>query len=168
MEELIDKAQKGNKAAFCHLLDIHLQILYKIAWTYLKNEEDIADAIQDTICSCYEKIGQLRRPEYFRTWLIRILINHCNDILSKRKQTVPVDMLPETGVQEKQYSEIEWRHVMKQLTEEYQTILILYYLEEMSVKEIAALLELKENTVKSRLLRGRRQLLQILEGKYEN
>ena len=163
--EMIRKAQMGDQDAFCTLMDSQMQSMYKIAWAYLKNEEDIADAIQDTICSCYEKIGTLRTREYFRTWLIRILINHCKDILARRRRALPMDELPEAGAFEDSYKEAEWRHIMQQLTEENRTVMLLYYMEELPVKEIAALLEMKENTVKSRLRRGRKQLLDVLEGK---
>lgn len=165
MKNLIRKAREGDKNAFCTLMDENLQIMYKIAWTYLKNNDDVADVIQDTICSCYEKIGQLKKAEFFRTWLIRILINHCYDILDDKKQVLPVEVIPETACKDTLYEKSEWHQVMRKLTEEYQAPMILYYLEEMPVKEIAELLELPENTVKSHLYRGRKQLLKVLEGK---
>ena len=74
-EVLIRKAKKGDKDAFCRLMDENVQSMYKIAAAYLKNDEDAADAIQDTILSCYENLRSLRKNRYFKTWLIRILIN---------------------------------------------------------------------------------------------
>lgn len=55
-EVLIRKAKKGDKDAFCRLMDENVQSMYKIAAAYLKNDEDVADAIQDTILSCYENL----------------------------------------------------------------------------------------------------------------
>ena len=80
-EFLIRKAKKGDKDAFCRLMDMHVQCMYKIAISYLKNDEDVADAIQDTILSCYENLPGLRKNNYFKTWMIRILINKCKDII---------------------------------------------------------------------------------------
>ena len=57
-EVLIRKAKKGDKDAFCRLMDENVQSMYKIAAAYLKNDEDVADAIQDTILSCYENLKQ--------------------------------------------------------------------------------------------------------------
>ena len=76
-EFLIRKAKKGDKDAFCRLMDEQVQSMYKVACAYLKNDEDVADAIQDTILSCYENLKSLKQNRYFKTWMIRILINKC-------------------------------------------------------------------------------------------
>ena len=86
-EFLIQKAKKGDKDAFCRLMDEQVQSMYKVACAYLKNDEDVADAIQDTILSCYENLKSLKQNKYFKTCMIRILINKCKDIL-KRKNLV--------------------------------------------------------------------------------
>ena len=74
-----------NNDAFCRLMDEHLQCMYKMASAYLKNDEDVADAIQDTILSCYENLRSLKQNRYFKTWMLRILINKCKDILKQKK-----------------------------------------------------------------------------------
>ena len=63
-EVLIRKAKKGDKDAFCRLMDENVQSMYKIAAAYLKNDEDVADAIQDTILSCYENLKSLKQNRY--------------------------------------------------------------------------------------------------------
>lgn len=80
-EILIRKAKKGDKDAFCRLIDENVQSMYKVAAAYLKNDEDVADAIQDTILSCYENLKSLKQNRYFKTWMIRILINKCKDMI---------------------------------------------------------------------------------------
>ena len=60
-EILIRKAKKGDKDAFCRLIDENVQSMYKVAAAYLKNDEDVADAIQDTILSCYENLKSLKQ-----------------------------------------------------------------------------------------------------------
>lgn len=84
MEILVRKAMKGDADAFAELIRANMQSMYKTAWVYLGNEHDIADAMQEAVLACYEKIGTLKNTKYFRTWLIRILINKCNDILRER------------------------------------------------------------------------------------
>ena len=64
-EFLIRKAKKGDKDAFCRLMDEQVQSMYKVACAYLKNDEDVADAIQDTILSCYENLKSLKQNKYF-------------------------------------------------------------------------------------------------------
>ena len=75
MDALITEAKNGDKEAFVRLIRMNKQSLYKTAWIYLRDEQDIADALQNTILSCYENIQRLREPKYFKTWLMRILIN---------------------------------------------------------------------------------------------
>lgn len=65
-EILIRKAKKGDKDAFCRLIDENVQSMYKVAAAYLKNDEDVADAIQDTILSCYEKFEKSETEQIFQ------------------------------------------------------------------------------------------------------
>ena len=75
MEELIEKAKKGNKDAFTELIISMQDELYKIARMRLSNEEDIDDVIQETMLSTLYGIKHLNYPQYFKTWIIKILIN---------------------------------------------------------------------------------------------
>lgn len=86
MERLISQARKGDPDAFTALMESQMQNMYKAARSVLCNDEDIADAISDTILVCWEKFSQLKEDRYFRTWMTRILLNKCTDILRKRKQ----------------------------------------------------------------------------------
>ena len=95
MEYLVRKAQQGDPRAFIELMDTHRQSMYKVARSFFHSEEDIADAIQDTIESCYRTLPHLGRTEYFRTWLIRILINKCRDILRRNKRECLIEGFPE-------------------------------------------------------------------------
>lgn len=161
VDTLIRRAKKKDSEAFCQLMDLHMQSMYKIAIAYLKNEEDAADAIQDTILTCYEKLQTLKQNRYFKTWLTRILINKCKDILSQNKRIWPMENLPETGRTSTEYSHAEWNATLSFLDEKYRIVLLLYYMEGFSVKDISQILEMKEPTVKSRLQRGRRQLADL-------
>ena len=81
MKELAEKAIHGDVDAFLELMDRNSLSMYKVARGILNQDDDVADAIQDTILKCFEKIRTLKNPEYFKTWMIRILINECNQIL---------------------------------------------------------------------------------------
>ena len=73
-EVLIRKAKKGDKDAFCRLMDENVQSMYKIAAAYLKNDEDVADAIQDTILSCYENLKSHQRNSHYPVKFQRVLL----------------------------------------------------------------------------------------------
>lgn len=80
MIQLVKRSISGDADAFLELMEKNSLAMYKVARGILDNDEDAADAIQDTILTCFEKIHTLKNPEYFKTWMIRILINECNKI----------------------------------------------------------------------------------------
>ena len=160
-EILIHKAKKGDKDAFCRLMDENVQSMYKIAAAYLKNDEDIADAIQDTILSCYENLKCLKQNRYFKTWMIRILINKCKDTLQRKKLVTYTDQMPEMPFYEEDYTTTEWTQALEPLDSKYRLVVLLYYMEGFSVREISDILDMKESTVKSRLHRGRKQITEM-------
>ena len=94
LEYLVKKARQEDGHAFIELMEANKQNMYKVARSYFSNEEDIADAIQDTIESCYRSLPYLDKTEYFRTWLTRILINKCIDIIKKNKRERPSMSFP--------------------------------------------------------------------------
>ena len=161
LEYLVRKAQQGDSHAFIELIELNKQSMYKVARSYFSGEEDIADAMQDTIETAYRSIARLKQTKYFRTWLIRILINKCIDMIRKNQRERPVEFFPERGEICMELTNCEFEELMRCLDEKYRTILLLYYGEGFKVTEIAQLLEMEENTVKSRLARGREKFRQI-------
>lgn len=158
---LIEEAKNKDPDAFDRLMRTQLQKMYRIAIAMLQNEEDAADAIQETVLKCWLKIGQLKNDKYFETWLTRILINQCNDILRSRKKIVYVEDIPEI-VHEDHYFTNEWKTVLSGLSEKYRVVMELYYVDGFSTKEIAGMLHITNTNVRSRMVRGRKQLEQIL------
>ena len=160
--DLIKRAKEKDADAFDLLMRPQLQRMYRIAISMLENEEDAADAIQETVLRCWQKIGQLKNEEYFQTWLTRILINQCKDILKTRKKYVLVEEMPEVEYEEA-YETNDWKTILNHLDEKYRIVLELYYVEGFSTKEIAKLLHIKDVNVRSRMSRGRKQLEQYLQ-----
>lgn len=154
---LIKKVKKKDSEAFEILMRDELPGMYRIASSILQNDEDVADAIQETLLVCWEKIKTLRDDSYFRTWLTRILINQCNDILRKRKLTISVDDVPEIAVTDNYYND-DWKNITKLLDEKYRTVIELFYVEELTTREISKVMGISEDNVRKRLSRGRKQL----------
>ena len=127
LKYLVIKAQQGDAQAFVRLMEMNKQSMYKIARSYFTSDEDIADAIQDTIETCYRSISHLAESEYFRTWLTRILINKCIDIIRKNKREHPVSDFPEYGEVSRELNNSEFNELMNKQNEKYRTILLLYY-----------------------------------------
>ena len=164
MKYLVKKAQKKDDQAFVELMERCKSGMYKVARSYLKDDADIADAIQETVINCYEHIGRLKNADYFKTWLTRILINNCKDILAAGKRVYPLEQIEEQENTCMEMQNYEFQELMNSLDEKYRIILLLYYTREMDTREIAELLDISRNTVITRLARGRKLLKRELEG----
>ena len=157
-QELIKRARQRDHAAFSQLTQQCGPSMYKISKAILKNDEDAADAMQETALSCWEKIGTLKKEAYFKTWLTRILINHCNTIYQKRSRYVPDQILPETAAPGDAYANVEWMELLQCLKEKYRIVIVLYYVEGFKIREIAELLKISESAVKERMSTARKKM----------
>ena len=157
IEVLVCKAKERDPDAFTSLMDGQIQGMYKIARSILQNDEDAADAIQEAILTCWEKLETLKVNHYFKTWMTRILINHCYAILKQNRKVAYMDQLPE-GQTEFDSHELEWQEALTVLNENYRLIVALYYAQGFKTKEIEKILDIPENTVCTRLARARAQL----------
>lgn len=72
-----------DKAWFCEQIHMHQSEMYRIAYRILQNKEDTDDAVQETLYRAYTNLESIRKPEYFKTWIIRILMNTSYEILKK-------------------------------------------------------------------------------------
>ena len=163
MEQLVRKAMKHNKEAFEDLMQGQAQSMYKTAKAILKNDEDVLDAMQETALTCWEKIGTLRQERFFKTWMTRILINHCNEIYRQRRYTVSDEMILEAETQENGYITMEWEDFLNGLDRKHRTVVILYYVQGFKTREIAEILKVNESTVRSRLAAARDKMERLYE-----
>lgn len=152
----IRKAQGRDKDAFTELMEFYRKDMYRTAIAILMHEEDAADALQDTILTCWEKLDTLKKPEFFKTWMTRVLINHCYDIVRKNAVYEPMDTYEEPSKCD-EYN-LELKEAYASIDERYRLPVELYYTQGFKMREIASLLSLPLNTVKTRVARGRKQL----------
>lgn len=171
MAQLIERAKRGDAEAFIRLMEDNKESMKRVAFAYLKREEDVADAIQDTILDAFEHIHKLQKPEYFKTWLTRILLNNCAEIYRRNKKQPVFDMSAEeydnpshrdgpSGIEAQ--SDLEFWDLLAHLPKESRIIFQLYFGEQYTIPQISEILKLNENTVKSRLHRGKEQLRKIV------
>ncbi|MCD7716373.1 MAG: sigma-70 family RNA polymerase sigma factor [Lachnospiraceae bacterium] len=163
--ELAEKAAGHDADAFTALMQSQMQNMYKTARAILANESDIADAISETILTCWEKLDQLSDPAWFRTWMTRILVNKCNDVIRQRKNLCMPGDVPEISAADSGFTNAEWNEALGMLDEKYRLVLMLYYVEGYKTSEISAILEVTESTVRTQLARGREKLAQAVTGK---
>lgn len=163
--ELIKRAKCHDAEAFSDLVQLYLSDLYKVAISILMNDSDAADAIQDALLSCWEKIESLKNNHFFKTWLIRILINKCYDIRKIREKELTAYENKEIAVCDE--SNYEFQEMLSVLDDKYRIPMYLFYGEELKISEIANILDIPQSTVQTRLARGRDQLAKYYESETE-
>lgn len=164
--ELVELAKKGDKEAFSKIIEEMKYKLYKTGISILKNDDDTCDAIQETLLKAYQNLYTLKNVEYFSTWLIRILINKCYDILRKNSKIVHID--DQLNNNEESYYDIYSEesilgNVLDKIDKDLKMVTVLFYYDEFSVTEISEILNIPEGTVKSRLSRARNKIYSILK-----
>ena len=135
--------------------------MYRLAFSILRNDADAQDAVSEAIVLAFEKSHQLRKRSSAKSWLMQILVNSSKKIAVQSNKYV----LLENEIQYEQAEEFKdddmWETVME-LDEEFREVVVLYYYEQFSVREIGKMLRVPEGTVKSRLARAREKLLRII------
>lgn len=155
---IVKKAIKGDEEAFLELLHSNEEALYRIALSYLKNEGDALEAIQEVTYRAYKGIKTVKEPAYFKTWLIRILMNYCHDAIKKSKREVLEErILTSQGVTE-DFTFLEVEEALLNLSDYERELLHLKYFEDVKIKDIAAMWNTPEGTIKTRLHKALRAL----------
>lgn len=172
MEELIQRSLDGNQEAYIELIENIKVEMYKVASSQLRNDDDVNDAIQETIINSYTNLHTLKNPSYFKTWIIRILINECNHVYRKRKRqlglfdklshSVDTSISTEEEIHAKE-NDIDFDLLIQCLNYDERLILTLYYKNNYTPTEISDILGVNINTVKSRLLRAKQKLQKLFD-----
>lgn len=161
-----------RKTLLDSLIRQHGDELKRIAFLYVNDLAESEDIIQEVFIKAYQKLDDFRQEASYRTWLIRMTINQCKD--HRKKWSVRNifyrDELPERkGSDQTEHVYIEQEIAdelagqLAALSPKFKEVLILFYYEELTMREISEVLQLNENTVKSRLLRGKKALKEKLE-----
>lgn len=147
------RAVKGDGQAFAELAEEVKSSLYAAAWAKMSNEADALEAVDETIYKAYRSIRRLREPQYFKTWITRILINTCNSMLTKRRRETPAADLGEEACRD-DLDKISLKEAVKMLPDELKDVIALRFLSDMTVRDTARVLSLAEGTVKTRQRRA--------------
>ena len=144
-----------DKESFVSEIESHSGMLYRVARSILRNDDDCRDALQEAALKAWEKRGTLREPTYFRTWITRILINACYDTQRKRRRLVPLDSVSDVPVPA---PDPELAMALAALPEKLRLPLVLVFSEGMTYAEAAETLRLPVATIRGRIHRGKEQL----------
>lgn len=167
---LVIRAKAGDTDAFQALIHEEKEKLYKMAYIYMKNEDDTLEVFQETIYKALKSITTLKNNDYFSTWLTRILINTAIETLRKKKKVVLIsnEMFENmSGFELTQpETQIDLLEAMDSMEEKYKTVLLLRFYEDYTIGQIAEFLNWPEGTVKTNIRRGLASLKQKMKGVY--
>lgn len=166
MEELVEKAKEGNNEAFTNLILSLENDLYSIAKMRVKDEEQINDVLQETMITAYVNLPKIKENKYFKTWIIKILINKCNKSFKHKKlmSLEDNDIDKYVGANEIQNKKLDFEDMISFLNKEEKTILTLYYYLSYTSKEIAQILNKREGTITSKISRAKQKIKNKYKG----
>ena len=169
--KLIKESIKGNKESFGILIKNNKEYLYKMAFLYVKDEQDALEVIHETVYRAFLNIEKLKKAKFFNTWITRILINVSIDFLKRKgKSEILDESIPiikeksEVSTEEK----LDLYNAIDLLNDNYKTVIIMMYFNDMKIKDIAKIMEIPENTVKTYLRRAKQALGEVLKEGYLN
>lgn len=142
----------------------YADMIYRIACRYVKNPTDADDVFSEVFLSYFKKERVFESEEHRKAWLIRVTINCAKDLLGKRVQWTEYNeelVGEQTAADKDDYMDLY--AAIERLSPEYREVIKLYYLDDLSVKQIAQILDKNENTVKTHLSRAREHLRPLLE-----
>lgn len=145
-----------GKSDFVALVDEKSDMLYRVARTILRQDEDCKDVLQESVLKAWEKRDSLREVAHFGTWLTRIVINECHAFLRKNKKYLLKDEVQLPGPSKASDPALQW--AVESLPEKLRLPLVLHYLEGCTYEEVASLLRVPASTVRSRLHKAREAL----------
>nr|WP_172198022.1 sigma-70 family RNA polymerase sigma factor [Saccharibacillus qingshengii] len=156
------RAAAENEELFIEKIAEHRRKLYGIAFSYLHNEADTLEALQEASCKAWIKRRSLKDDSALLPWMIRILINCCTDELRRRKRVMPSAKVGEDKSAEMISSHrIDLDHMLNQLHVKYRHVVILKYVHDLTLVEIARILNKPEGTVKSWLHKALKQMREM-------
>jgi RNA polymerase sigma factor (sigma-70 family) len=175
VNRLVKKAKRGNKEALLQLIMDQKDDYYKLAYTYMGNQHDAMDALEDMIVRLYENIHQLKKESSFNSWSKTILVNSCKSLLKKRKKLVLVDEWEEhpainrnaskVNHLENSEQQIDIQQLLLVLNEQQAEAIKLKYFLDLDYQTISEVTNVPVGTVKSRIFQGLKKLKNQFGGK---
>jgi RNA polymerase sigma factor (sigma-70 family) len=174
-EDLVEKiVQTGNTDLFGELYDRYSDKVYRKIISMLKNKEESRDLSHDILIKTFLSLSKYEQKAKFSTWLYMITYNGCIDYIRKKKRIVSEEYIDK----EEKYNEfdeeegleidlVRLEELLELIPVEDKTILLMFYQDEMSIKELQDYFEVGESAVKMRLLRARNKLKSMYEQKYK-
>ncbi|MFB5760920.1 RNA polymerase sigma factor [Paenibacillus medicaginis] len=177
VSRLVKQAQKGNKEALLQLIMAEKDAYYRLAYSYMKNEHDAMDAMEDMIVMVYEKLDQLQKGEAFYSWSKTILVNRCKTLLRQKErllllghdQEPSLAALTDGNPYRYTESEMDMQILLSHLNARQREAIELRFVHDLAYQTIADMTGAPIGTIKSRVSKGVQKLKAMMGGdRYEN
>ena len=174
--DLIVKSINSDYDSFANLMKLHKRHLYQMEYIHTRDKDMALDIIQETTIVAFKNIKSLKEPLAFKKWITRILVNITISELKKRKKVIHIDNYDvinndDIFINNKSINideKLDLYNAVDLLKNNYKTIIIMKYFNDLTIKEIGYTLNLSENTVKTNLKRAKEALFKILKEGYLN
>lgn len=163
-----NKAYKVDDDVLQRLIEVDKQRLYRIAYIYVKNEDDALEIVQEAVYKAFLNIKKLKEPEFFNTWITKIIVNSSLDYIKKRNRLIYIveeKELEKNAIEDMEY--IDLYKAVDNLDGLYKTVIILKYFEDLKIRDIAKVLDITESNVKNYIHKALKQLrVDLKEGEH--
>lgn len=164
----VKKSKEGDKEALLQLILAEKEAYYRLAYSYMGNEADAMDVLEEMIVRLYERIGQLKKEESFYSWSKTILVNQCKRSLKRNNKVIPIGDQPDENKEQSScagtadYRQVEdqldLQAVLTHLNADQREAIQLKYYHDLDYGSIAAMTRVSTGTVKSRIYQGLQKL----------
>ncbi|QLE00441.1 RNA polymerase sigma factor [Galbibacter sp. BG1] len=171
-----ERVLKGDVDAFSYFVDTYQNLAFTIALRITNNREEAEDTVQEAFLKCFHSLHSFKGDSKFSTWFYRIVYRKALDKVRKNSRQVFTEEISEVDYQlidevddaleilDKKEKKIILNKAIQKLHPEEQTIISLYYFEDLAIKEIATVIGISESNIKIKLFRARKQLFALLQG----
>lgn len=175
MKKLLLRLKNNENEAFEEIIKKYGGTLFLIAKAKIKNDALADDAVRETFISLYENVHRIKDGSKLKSWLTKVLINKCNDLMRKNKiysflcDYNEIDTYVDSKNEyEKLITQIDIYRTINKLNNEDRVVLLMYYSKSYTIREMSKILIMKENTIKTKISRIKKKILKILEEENKN
>ena len=140
---------------------------YRFAFTYMKNSYDAEDVVSESVIKALKAADSIKDAESVKPWFFKIVSNTAITNIKKKNKVVPFESMENENSYEQSYNISNLNEMIEKLPKEYMEIIVLRYFEDMKIKDISKVLDVNENTVKTRLYKALKMLKEDMEEDYE-
>lgn len=157
----------GGRKLVEKFINENIDSAYRFALTYMKNQHDAEDVVSDSIIRALKAADSLKEPDRIKTWFFKIVSNTAITHIRKKQKTIPFDNMENGDMYEDSYSISNINEMIEKLPKEYMEVIVLRYFEDMKIKDLAEVLNINENTAKTRLYKALKLLKEDMVEDYE-